>query len=168
MSMKNSLSVRYLVELVITVLLILFITVVLVRMFVHSRNETIYAKNLTEAVQISENMAELSAGFSDKQVFLDTVSGMERVTSVREEGGEIIADMKGVKSKNDKSGYEIRITWEEENSEYGSFVLNHIDVYCDGGAEAIYRLDVGKYKGNQEYAGAVEPVEQPSDSGGES
>ena len=142
--MKNKLSIRYVVELVITLLLILFIAVVLVRMFVHSRTETVYAKNLTEAVKISESLAELSTGIKDKQEFEKTAESLENVYSLTEDGDDIIIEM--TIGGPDSRAYKAVVNWSEDQGDNGSFILNEIIVYDNGSDNELYKLNTGVYK----------------------
>ena len=144
--MKNKLNIRYIVELVITLLLILFITVVLVRMFVHSRGRTVYAGNLTEAVKISESLAEVSSGVGDKAAFLDMIRSMDHVISVQEEGQDIVVEMSSPDPSDTKTSYQVRITWTEEETDHGRFIINDINVFCNGDSEAIFSLNAGNYE----------------------
>ena len=144
--MKHKLSTRYIVELVITLLLLLFIAVVLVRMFVHTRANTIYAGNLTEAVRLSGDMAELAVDAEDRQSFIQTLQTLDEVNAVAEDGEDILVDMKNTDADG-RSGdsYQVRISWTDEENGNGRFTNHEINVFCNNDKEAIYHLETGNY-----------------------
>lgn len=136
--MKNKLSIRYIVELVITLLLLMVITLVLVRMFVHSRNQSLYAKNLTGAVNVAQNMAELSAAADDNEDFLKLLSKTDRVTDADQNGNVITLRYTSENAGN--KGYSVVIMRTEKNG----LTEVTIEVFLEDDAP-LYTLETAAY-----------------------
>lgn len=136
--MKNKLSIRYIVELVITLLLLMVITLVLVRMFVHSRNESLYAKNLTGAVNAAQNMAELSAEADDNEDFLTLLQKTDRVSDA-DLSGDVITLRYASESAGGK-GYSVIITRTKEKG----LTEVAVEVFLEDDAP-LYSLETASY-----------------------
>lgn len=135
--MKNKPSIRYIVELVVTLLLLMVITLVLVRMFVHSKNQSDYAKDLTGAVNVAQNMAELSAASEDTPDFLDLLSQSDRVSDISEKGDEIT-----LLYAAENRDYQVKVIRDTKDG----LTETGIEVFLTGKTDPIYTLDAGSYR----------------------
>lgn len=148
--MKNKPNIRYIVELVITLLLVLFIAVVLVSMFVLSKGRSDYAQNMTEAVKLAESIAELNYGTDDEAEFVALLQNMDNVVSVVQTDHEIMLQMYGNNNKQDQDTYLIIINRSRQEADYGKLIYDDIEVFAQDAAEPIYSLQTGNYISGKE------------------
>ena len=119
--------------------MILFVTVVLVRMFVLSARRSEYASKLTDAVKISENMAELASGAGGREQMIRILEGLDQVSSVTEQGKDIVVFLSG-ESSGTEGLYRAVISWDENDTDADGLVCNDIAVYETKGMQELYRL----------------------------
>ena len=158
--MKDRFQIRYIVELVLTLLMILFITAVLVRMFTLAADRSDYARALTESVRIAGNIAELSEAAGSPEalremaVNLDDLSPAEESDAFLAEtapGGEDEVTVFLAKGGDDRS-YLVSISWKQEYEGAGTYSREEIRVAEPEGTEPLYTL----YTEHYEKEGAAE------------
>ena len=140
--MKTKLNTRYVVELVVTLILILVITVVLVRFFVLSRSQSMYARELTHAVNIAQNVAEIASASKDHDDFIGILEGSSQIDSLEEQNEKTTFSYSFVTDeKGSVSEYNVEVLLTGD----GSLQSVHIDVFGDNADKAIYSLDTKTY-----------------------
>ncbi|MGI5873998.1 MAG: hypothetical protein ACOX8R_04990 [Bacillota bacterium] len=146
--MKNQLNIRYVVELVITVALILVITVVLARMFALSRVDSVGAKRLTEAVTVASSVAETEAAAKDREDFVALLA--EGFGAEVSDGGDVITVLTRAA---DGGGYAVTVRETENVNGRTGLTESTIEVRPENavpGSEALYTLETGCYRRSEE------------------
>ncbi|MBR3295630.1 MAG: hypothetical protein IKI62_05235 [Clostridia bacterium] len=145
MKINGKMNIRYLVELVITLLLILFVVVVLTKVFATAKLNSVYAKDLNEAVLIAENVAELGISSHDREEFLDKISKVETVKDLSD-GDEITFSM-SLSPETAQDRYLVRATFEEESYPAGKICEMEVSIMDAESRQEIYCISTGKYRG---------------------
>ena len=150
--MKGKLNIRYMVELAVTLVLLLVITVVLVRMFVLSRDQSIHARELTEAVSISQSIAEISGVSRTIEEFTDRLEGRNEISKIETNGKRVLFiytwnDAHEAEEGNQPYSYEVQVIRDEDTTDAGTLVSSDIDVYRDPHTSdvPVYSLEASSY-----------------------
>lgn len=140
----------FIVELFIFFVILLFVIIVITRVFVTSRNQSLYARHLTESVYIAEEVAEISMAASDMQQAVNLLADLEQTSDVSSEGQEIELWMDFDAEDGRRDLYRVLLTWEEDPSQNGTFTEGRILVFFEDEEEPIYSLDTGNYQSEGE------------------
>lgn len=140
----------FIVELFIFFVILLFVIIVITRVFVTSRNQSLYARHLTESVYIAEEVAEISMAASDMQQAVNLLADLEQTSDVSSEGQEIELWMDFDAEDGRRDLYRVLLTWEEDPSQNGTFTESRILVFFEDEDEPIYSLDTGNYQSEGE------------------
>ena len=140
--MKKRISIRYMVELFLTLLLILFMAATLVQMFVFARGKSVHASHLTDAVMLSENIAEVLSGTKGRSEQIEALGKMRTAAKVEEEDGEIRITMQ-------PEPYLAIIRSSSENAPMG-MEYREIYIYETGTRKELFHLSTGERTGGRE------------------
>ena len=128
-------NIASIVELFMMFLLLLIVIVVITMVCMTTREQSLHANDLTEAVICAENTAEITSVASDAEEAAEMIERMEGASDVITEGDTITAKV------NDFQ-LEVIITLEEGDG--GTYMDKTIKVYQDG-KEPLYQLHAGNY-----------------------
>ena len=153
--MKRERNIAFIVELLLLFVILLFVIVVITQTFMKSRGQSLYARHLTEAVTLAEEVAEVSASAADLTDAADRFDAMEQVqeiSSLSGEGLDLVMDFAAENGVHDR--YRVELDWLEEKAADGSagasagsrFVTKQIRVYFAEETVPIYTLDSGDFK----------------------
>ena len=149
--MNRKKNIAFIVELFLMFVIMLMLIVVITRIFVTTRGESLRAKHLTEAVCLAEEVAETS--FSEDA---DTIEGAAELLEMLSNVQEVTRDGDTIKirmtmaeeelsEETSKDSYDVTLTLADEAGTTGNFVTGQIDVSLAGSDETIYSLDTGHY-----------------------
>ena len=141
--MKGKRNFAFVAELFLLFFILLFVIVVIVQVVAKTRNESLYAKHLTEAVCMATDTAEILQASGDAKDRYQRLSGMAGVTEAREEKDGVVLRMDG---DHDDAGFQIHIRTQRDPSADDRFLNGQIDVYYGAEQEPIYRLETGVYE----------------------
>jgi hypothetical protein len=146
--MNTKKSLAFIVELLGLFILLIMVIVIVTQVFVMSRSQSLRAGNLTEAVVLAENTAEVASLSPDTAEFVRRASQMDNVTEAafEDEGDE---DIIGIIMDND---YSLLVSRQTEDTAAGIYAEDVIDVYFndpDMAGEPLYTLRTGNYFDNQ-------------------
>lgn len=136
----------FIVELFIFFVILLFVIIVLTKTFVASRNQSLYARHLTESVYVAEEVAEISMAAPDMQQAANILEGIEQISdvSLEDEQIELWMDFDGGDTKRDR--YRVLLTWDEDATQNGTYTAGQVQVFFEDEQEPIYTLDTGSYQ----------------------
>lgn len=140
----------FVVELFILFVILLFVIIVITKTFVTSRNQSLYARHLTESVYIAEEVAEISMASTDMEQAATLLEGLEQASDVQTQGEQIELWMDFDAEETKRDHYRVLLTWEEEPSQNGTFTASQIQVFFEEEEEPIYTLDTGSYQSEGE------------------
>lgn len=123
------------VELFMMFLLLLVVIVVITMVCMTTREQSLQAGSLTDAVICAENAAEVTKDANSAQAAAKYMELMEGVTDVEVAGDTVTAQ---------QDGYRIEVTLTPEKGDAGTYVDEVINIYPDEG-DAIYQLHTGSY-----------------------
>ncbi|MBQ3273767.1 MAG: hypothetical protein IJH51_00555 [Christensenellaceae bacterium] len=135
--MKSNGGIRYIVELFIMLIIMIFVITILVTAFVKSGSLSTDAADLTEAVSLAESIAEISDTCADDAECMDRLKGTSLMSGLSIDGG-VITGTHG-------DDYSVELSRTEKNGDGGVLVLSEIKVSHKGGSEPVYTLDTGNY-----------------------
>ena len=135
--MKSNGGIRYIVELFIMLIIMIFVITILVTAFVKSGSLSTDAADLTEAVSLAESIAEISDTCADDAECMDRLKGTSLMSGLSIDGGVITGE-----SGDD---YSVELLRTEKEGDGGVLVLSEIKVSHKGGSEPVYTLDTGNY-----------------------
>ena len=163
---KKERNIAFIVELLLLFMILIFVIVVITQTFMKSRGQSLYARHLTEAVTLAEEVAEVSAPAENLSEAADRLAAMEQVQEVQTGNGvndspanagagggengtagmtEATIDL--VMEFTEENGvpdrYRLELDWQEEETR---FVTKQIRVYFAEEKEPIYTLDTGVYQ----------------------
>ncbi|MBQ9061624.1 MAG: hypothetical protein IJ121_02165 [Eubacterium sp.] len=169
--MKKERNIAFIVELLLLFMILLFVIVVITQTFMKSRGQSLYARHLTEAVTLAEEVAEVSASAEDLAEAAERFGAMEQVLEVQETQGEtgetsgsgLVMAMEFAAKNGTRDEYRVELDWVEEKERVdaaeradaadgadtaagGRFVTKQIRVYFADEQEPIYTLDAGDLK----------------------
>ncbi|MBR0398473.1 MAG: hypothetical protein IJI10_09425 [Eubacterium sp.] len=159
--MKKERNIAFIVELLLLFMILLFVIVVITQTFMKSRSQSLYARHLTEAVTLAEEVAEVSASAEDLTEAAERFGAMEQVLEVQETQGEsgetsasgsgLVMAMEFAAENGTRDEYRVELDWVEEKDRAdaaagGRFVTKQIRVYFADEQEPIYTLDAGDLK----------------------
>ena len=129
------------VELFMMFLLLLVVIVVITLVCMTTREQSLEAGALTDAVICAENTAEVTKEATDAEEAAALLEKMDGVTDI---------DLKGDTVTARQDGYRIEITLTPEEGSAGTYVDENISIYPVSGdssdaGEAIYQLHAGSY-----------------------
>ena len=168
--MKKDRNIAFIVELLLLFIILLFVIVVITQTFMKSRSQSLYARHLTEAVTLAEEVAEVSAAAEDIGGASDLLAKMEQVLRVSSEAEDrIFLEMEFSAGSGARDNYRVEIDWQEEpaGADAGSgtdtdstaadagsaagvgsgaqYISKQIRVYFEDEDEPVYTLDSGIY-----------------------
>ena len=123
------------VELFLMFLLLLVVIVVITLVCMTTREQSLEAGALTDAVICAENTAEITKEAADAEEAAALLEKMDGVKDITVSGDTITA-------RQDEYKIEVTLTPEEGNT--GTYVDENIRIYTDE-ADAIYQLHTGSY-----------------------
>ena len=123
------------VELFMMFLLLLVVIVVITMVCMTTREQSLQAGSLTDAVICAENAAEITKDANSAQAAAKYMELMEGVTDVEVAGDTVTAQ---------QDEYRIEVTLTPEKGDAGTYVDEVINIYPDEG-DAIYQLHTGSY-----------------------
>lgn len=139
--MKKARNIALIVELLLLFVILLFVITTITKTFMASRNQSLYARHLTEAVCLAQEVAEVAAAAEDRAGAVRLLESLEQTEEVRDEADGIGLDMT-FSGDEGAERYHVQMDWNEEDS----FVQETIRVYFDGENDPLYTLDTGDYK----------------------
>lgn len=149
--MKTKRNTAFIVELIIMFLLLLLVISVITTISMKTRQQSIDAKHLTEAVICAQNAAEVTAAASDAESCAARLEKMEEAKNVKVNGSSVEA---GITSG---SGEKLRLVIDvgTEKGSTGKYVTKDIAVFLDkdkgadakkaGSAKPVYTLSTGDF-----------------------
>ena len=163
--MGKNRNLAFIVELLLLFVILLFVIVTITRTFMASRSQSLYAKHLTEAVCIAEEVAEITAAAPDQESAVSFLKELDEVHSVTENDTGFSVEMDAL-SDGKADRYTVSVLCSEEKTagepsaestgsfsgesggqdKTGVFVTEKIEVFFETEAEPIYTLDTGNYK----------------------
>ena len=143
--MKKTRNIASIVELLLLFVILLFVIVVITQTFMASRSQSLYARRLTEAVCLAEEVAEVTAAAADRKDAAALLDGMDQTETVTSDAEGIAADMVFHTDDRTANSYYVYVRWEEETSGSGSFAEKTIQVFPENGEEPLYTLKAGTY-----------------------
>ena len=143
--MNQKINRLYYVEIFLLLGFFIVLTYILSRSFVTSRLLSNEAEDLTNAVLIAENLAELYKGSEDTEAFLDLLHEEAGVT-VKEDGEttEIILFYNKDRERDPMGPYEVSVRCDSSESSERGISEAEIAVYNEGKENTIYALSVGR------------------------
>ncbi len=132
---KRKSNIASIVELFMMFLLLLVVIVVITMVCMTTREQSLHAHYLTEAVICAENTAEVTHTSKNAEQAAEMIAQMDGASDVSVDG-----DM--IKAKIDD--YELEITLTPQKDAVGTYVSEDISVY-HGGKTAIYELHTGSF-----------------------
>ena len=121
------------------------LTLILSNSFVYSRQLSNEAEDLSNAVCIAENMAEMFKGAKDEKELLSLLQTESALSVVKEGGKEIITVYYNKDREPDILGsYRITLSYESEKSSQSGIREADITVYNVNTKMELYALSVGK------------------------
>ena len=144
--MKRTRNIAFIVELLLLFVILLFVIVVITKTFMASRNQSLHARYLTEAVCIAEEIAEVTEGSADLAGAASLIRSLEEVQDTEETGGQTLGIAMLFKAEDGKQdAFDVDLTWEEELSGEGTLVRENIAVFSKDAADPVYVLEAGWY-----------------------
>ena len=157
--MKRTRNIVFIVELLLLFVILLFVIVTVTRIFMTSRSQSLHARRLTEAVSLAEDIAEVTKNTPDRESAAAMIGMMEEVQEMTgwEEkasgedspgSGEDADTLEvGLLFAGDGSQdpFRAEVLREEEETEAGRFVSEHISVFYGNEEEQLYALETGWY-----------------------
>ena len=123
------------VELFMMFLLLLVVIVTITLVCMTTREQSLEAGALTDAVICAENTAEVIKDADSADAAAEFIGLMDGVTDVEVSGDTVTAR---------QDGYRIEVTLTPEEGDAGTYVDELINIY-PGEGEAIYQLHTGSY-----------------------
>ena len=143
--MKRKRDLAFIVELFLLFVILLFVIVVITKMLVTSRNRSLYAKHLTEAVTLAESSAEVIAA-AGSQAEAERIFGeLSQVTEVNASDGQIVLAMDFDGKDGGADQYRAVIELTEEPQASGTYLREVIEVFFADQTDPIYTLETGTY-----------------------
>lgn len=162
--MKTKRNIAFIVELFIMFVILLSVIVIITDLSMKTRQQSIDAGYLTEAVICAENAAEVTSGAKDAAAAEKRLGLMEEASGISRDGNSVTADVAfkpeeaaegsepGAKNQAAAAGgheYTVTIDVTTEKGSTGSYVTKKIKVYHKGDAgkdgKEIYVLDAGDF-----------------------
>lgn len=143
--MKSKRNLAFIVELFIMFILLLVVIVVITTLSIKTRDQSIDARYLNEAVICAENAAELTASASDADEVLTRMEKMDGVANASAEADVITADMNFKEADGPDDQYTIIIKMSEDKGSTGKYITKEIKVTHKGEDDAIYTLKTGNF-----------------------
>ena len=123
------------VELFLMFLLLLVVIVVITLVCMTTREQSLEAGALTDAVICAENTAEITKEAADAEEAAVLLEKMDGVKDITVSGDTVTAR---------QDDYKIEVTLTPEKGNTGTYVDENIRIYTDE-ADAIYQLHTGSY-----------------------
>ena len=142
--MKKIHNTAFIVELLLLFILLLLVIVVITQTFMNARSRSLYAKHLTEAVCLAEEVAEVSMSAAGKEKAFSLFQELEQVKSAEMKDGQIELGMDFAGETLDS--YQVILIMDEEDTEQGTYVSGEIRVFFGEAEEPLYTLTTGDYK----------------------
>ena len=141
--MKKERNIAFIVELLLLFMILLFVIVVITQTFMKSRSQSLYARHLTEAVTLAEEVAEVSASAEDLSEAADRLGAMEQVLEVRERQAvqEVQESLENQKSQGTQEVQEPRGE-ASERSDSGQGLVMAIEFAAENGTRDEYRVEL--------------------------
>jgi hypothetical protein len=143
--MRKKRNFAFIVELFILFVILLFVVIVITKTFVTSRNQSLYARHLTESVYIAEEVAEISMASADMQQAANVLESLEQSSDVTVADGQIEMQMDFDSEDSKRDVYRVLLTWDEDAALNGAYTAGQIQVFFEEEEEPIYTLDTGSY-----------------------
>ena len=149
--MNKTRNLSFIVELLLLFVILLFAIVVITKTFMTARAKSEYARHLTEAVCLAEDVAEVSMTAADRSQALAAFEKMEQTKSVsNSDAGVFLIEMDFVSADGKTDSYRVEVTWNDEASHGGSYAAETIEVYSPetGNTEQtgpLYTLNTGSW-----------------------
>lgn len=128
-------NIASMVELFMMFLLLLVVIVTITLVCMTTREQSLEAGALTDAVICAENTAEVIKDADSADAAAEFIGLMDGVTDVEVSGDTVTAR---------QDGYRIEVTLTPEEGDAGTYVDELINIY-PGEGEAIYQLHTGSY-----------------------
>ena len=144
--MKKTRNLAFIVELLLLFVILLLLITVITKTFMASRSQSLRAKQLTEAVVLAEEAAEVSNAAKDMQDARQLFEGMDQVRSVTEADGSLELFMDFTAEDGSVDGYRVVIDFEEEKNDFSVYSAKTIHVYRENVTDELYVLNTGSYQ----------------------
>ena len=143
---KSKSSIAFIVELFLMFAILLLVIVVITQTLMLTRNQSLKAKHLTEAVIAAENTAEACAGAEDADEAAELLTSMESTDKVKADGNDI--DLTISYEGQDRTGdaYNVHVVLNDEETESGNYRKSTIKVSLADSGEELYTLTTGNYE----------------------
>ena len=145
--MRNKSNLAFIVELFIMFIILITVIVVITSLSMKTRQQSIDAGYLTEAVICAENAAEVTADAGSAKGAADLVGMMDEAGDVKVSGDTVTADIGFESEDHGQNDYTVVMTVDSEKNGTGRYVKKKIDVYHKGesSGDPIYTLDTGDF-----------------------
>lgn len=143
-SVKSKSSIAFIVELFMMFAILLLVIVVITEALVLTRNQSLKARYLNEAVIAAESTAEVAAGAGDADKAAALLKKMENASDVSAEGDSVALTLEYKGNE-----YKVDVSMAREPGKTGDFVDSTIKVGLAGSDEELYELKTGNYIRNK-------------------
>lgn len=144
--MSRRRNFAFIAELFILFVILLFVVIVITKTFVTSRNQSLYARHLTESVYLAEEVAEISMASEDLEETAEVLKELSQTEEVTTEADWLEVSMDFDEKDGKRDNYRVILTWEEEPGTAGTYRSGDILVFFEDEAEPIYILQTGSYE----------------------
>ena len=144
--MKSKSSIAFIVELFIMFAILLLVITVVTNAFMLTRNESLKAEHLTEAVIAAESTAETVSAAADAEEASALISKMAGAEGIKTDGGAISFVTKYDKDGASGDEYLVSVTLDEQETNTGQYISGTVDVELADTGEKIYTLTTGNYE----------------------
>ena len=145
--MKRTRNIAFIVELLLLFVILLFVIVTITRTFMTSRSQSLYARHLTEAVTLAENIAEVTRNLPDQESAAARLDALEEVQETADKDGDTLRITMLFTGENGRQdSFKADLSRKEEKTAAGSFVTEYIAMFYDDESEPIYALETGWYR----------------------
>jgi hypothetical protein len=134
--MKGKRSTVFIVELFILFIILLVVIVTITTLSMKTRDQSISAGRLTDAVICAENTAEVTSGAGNVKEAAEMIAGMDDTEKPSVKDNVITA-------RTEK--FIVRVEVDEEKGTKGKYIKKKIEVFSAENSKKIYDLDTGNY-----------------------
>ena len=152
---RSKSSIAFIVELFLMFAILLLVIVVITRALMLTRNQSLRAKHLTEAVIAAENTAEACTDAKDPDEAGERLAAMECASKVQADGNDIDLVISYDGDGRTRDTYLVHVSMDEEKTDKGRYQKSMIKVSLYGSGEELYTLTTGSYERSDSSEGSV-------------
>ena len=135
-------STAFYIETLVMIMIFVVIILVLTKVFAIAKADSINAKELTNAVAMAQNTAEVIQSSESKDEFITLMDEDGNVT----EDGDTVVIRYDKDNKADSQGiYAVNVTWTPKKTDAGELVTSDISVIYGDDEDSIYDMSTKVY-----------------------